>query len=113
MIVYVSPGAPEESLEFIADSLDSFPNFASPDGVRYLGPDESLDEARRLLVDDPVTLELLTVENIPTAFYITPIEGVSYDDLFGAAAVVENLPSVLRVDIDPQGQPVIPGVPEP
>lgn len=111
MIVYVSPGAPEESLEFIADSLDSFPNFASPDGVRYLGPDESLDEARRLLVDDPVTLELLTVENIPTAFYITPVEGVSYDDLFGAAAVVENLPSVLRVDIDPQGQPVIPGVP--
>lgn len=111
MIVFVLAGASDESLELIRDNLEMLPNI-DPDRIRYLGPEESLDQARRLLADDPVTFELLNVENIPTAFYVTPIEGTTYDELAEVAAFVETLPQVARVDIDPEGRPSIPGVPE-
>lgn len=108
MVVYVGAEASNQSLQFIRDALAELSDTLDPAGIRYLDPDESLEEARRLLVDDPDTLELLDVENIPTAFYITTTEAVTYDELATAAAIIETLPNVTRVDIDPEGRPVMP-----
>ncbi len=112
MIVYIAAESSDDSLQFVRDHLSRLSNIVDADGIRYLGPQESLDEARRLLVDDPTTLDLLTVENIPTAFYITPNDGVTYDDLLGVAASIEVLPEVIRVDVDPDGRAPIPGIPQ-
>ncbi len=112
IIVYINAGASDESLQLVQDHLAGLSNIVVADGIRYLGPQESLDEARRLLTDDPTALDLLTVENIPTAFYITPIDGVTYDQLLGAAASIEVLPEVTRVDVDPDGRALIPGIPQ-
>lgn len=113
MIVYVNAGASDQSLQFIREALAGLTNIIDPDRIRYLGPDESLAQARRLLVDDPVTLELLDVENIPTAFYVSTVDGVAYDELVDAAASIEHFPDVARVDIDPEDRPMIPAIPQP
>lgn len=110
MIVYVNANAIDESLQLIREELGKLSDFVPPDGIRYLGPEESLQQAQRLLADDPVTLELLTLGNVPTAFYLTPNEGVPYEDLAAAADFFRGLPEVARVDVDPTGGPAIPGI---
>ena len=110
MIVYVGAEASEESLRSVRDALEGFSDIVDADGNRYLGPRESLDEARRLLADDPVTLDLLTVENIPTAFYIAPRDGVTSEALRDAAARIEVMPNVTRVDLHPEDRATTPGI---
>ena len=110
MIVYVGAEALEESLQSVRDALEGFSDIVDADGIRYLGPQESLDEARRLLADDPVTLDLLTVENIPTAFYVAPRDGVTGEALRDAAALIEVMPNVTRVDLHPEDRATTPDV---
>lgn len=109
MIVYVNANALDESLQLIREELDKLSDAVPPDAIRYLGPEESLQEAQRLLAGDPVTLELLSLGNVPTAFYLTPNEGVPYEYLGAVADLFRGLPDVARVDVDPTGRPVIPG----
>jgi hypothetical protein len=110
MIVYLSPGAPHPSTEAVRHLIDQSVDTEAPTGIRYLGPQESLKQARRLLAEDPVALEQLDVTSIPTAFYVTPQGSVTHAELAAAASTIQVLPDVLRVDIDPRGQDLIPGV---
>lgn len=113
LIVYMGAEASDASLQAVREHLARLSSIVDDDGIRYLGPDESLDEARRLLVDDPITLNLLSVENVPTAFYVTPFDGVTYNELLSAADELAQNPDVLRVDVDPGGRPPIPDLPPP
>lgn len=112
LVVYVNANAHGESLQIIRDELDRLSSLVPSGGIRYLGPEESLHQARRLLADDPSTLERLTLDNVPTAFYLTPRDGALHEDLAAAADVLRELPEVVRVDVDPTGRPTIPGIPD-
>jgi hypothetical protein len=108
MVVYMRPGAAASSLELVRSVLSESVEIAGPDGVHYLDITESIVEAQRVLADDPASLALLNEANVPTAFYVTPTDTATPNELVGLADSLENLPEVLRVDVDPTGTPVIP-----
>lgn len=107
--MFVNPETSDDSLQFIRDGLDSLEHRGRTASATS---DLTRQRTRRFvrLAADPITLELLTTENVPTAFYLTPTPEAAYGDLAGAAAYIESLPNVLRVDIDPSGRPNTPGV---
>lgn len=117
MVLYVMPGTEDDLIRHLDGVLRSMSELVEPDGVTYLDPEASLAEAARILADDPVTLDLLNAENVPTEFRIVPRAGVTDDDLAAAADELETLPGVQLVvlasawPIEPPGNPSTPTAP--
>jgi len=63
MIVFVRSDATPEQISLIIDV----------DKLEYLDKTQTYEEAKRIFVGDPVTLSLLTPENIPSEFKVVPI----------------------------------------
>jgi cell division transport system permease protein len=72
MIVYVDHGASPEQVELIRQAISSTPDVIDVSKLEYLDVNASMAEAERLFAGDPETLQLLTVDNIPTQFKVVP-----------------------------------------
>jgi len=73
MIVFVRGDATPEQISLIDESIRSAPTIIDVDKLEYLDKTQTYEEAKRIFVGDPVTLSLLTPENIPSEFKVVPI----------------------------------------
>ena len=73
MIVFVRSDASPEQIALIDESIRSAPTIINVDKLEYLDKAQTYEEAKRIFVGDPVTLSLLTPENIPSEFKVVPI----------------------------------------
>ena len=73
MIVFVRSDATPEQISLIDQTIKAAPTIIDVEELRYLDKTESYEEAKRIFVGDPVTLSLLTPDNIPSQFKVVPI----------------------------------------
>jgi cell division transport system permease protein len=73
MIVFVRSDATPEQIALIDESIRAAPTIIKVDKLEYLDKTQTYEEAKRIFVGDPVTLSLLTPENIPSEFKVVPI----------------------------------------
>ena len=73
MIVFVRSDATPEQIDLIDESIKSAPTIINVDKLEYLDKTQTYEEAKRIFAGDPVTLSLLTPENIPSEFKVVPI----------------------------------------
>ncbi|MEI7882911.1 MAG: ABC transporter permease [Actinomycetota bacterium] len=73
MIVFVRSDATPEQISLIDQTIKAAPTIIDVDKLRYLDKTQSYEEAKRIFVGDPVTLSLLTPDNIPSQFKVVPI----------------------------------------
>jgi cell division transport system permease protein len=73
MIVFVRSDATPEQIALIDESIRSAPTIINVDKLQYLDKTQTYEEAKRIFAGDPVTLSLLTPENIPSEFKVVPI----------------------------------------
>lgn len=73
MIVFVRSDATPEQIALIDESIKSAPTIINVDKLEYLDKTQTYEEAKRIFAGDPVTLSLLTPENIPSEFKVVPI----------------------------------------
>lgn len=72
MIVFVRSDASADQINLIDQTIRSTPTIVDVDKLRYLDKMATYEEAQRLFAGDPVTLSLLTPENIPSQFKVVP-----------------------------------------
>lgn len=73
LIVFVRSDATPEQIALIDESIRSAPTIIDVDKLEYLDQTQTYEEAKRIFAGDPVTLSLLTPENIPSEFKVVPI----------------------------------------
>ena len=73
MIVFVRSDATPEQIALIDESIRSAPTIINVDKLQYLDKTQTYEEAKRIFAGNPVTLSLLTPENIPSEFKVVPI----------------------------------------
>jgi cell division transport system permease protein len=73
MIVFVRSDATPEQISLIDQTIKSAPTIIDAEKLQYLDKTQSYEEAKRIFVGDPVTLSLLTPDNIPSQFKVVPI----------------------------------------
>jgi cell division transport system permease protein len=73
MIVFVRSDATPEQIALIDESIRSAPTIINVDNLQYLDKTQTYEEAKRIFAGDPVTLSLLTPENIPSEFKVVPL----------------------------------------
>lgn len=97
LIVYIENDATPEQIALVRSELESTPEIVDVSKLRYLTVEESLAEAQVLFAGDPDTLQLLTVDNIPSEFKVVPTEATSIDLLQNLAEGFRGLPKVKQV----------------
>lgn len=73
MIVFVRSDATPEQISLIDQTIKAAPTIIDVEKLLYLDKTQSYEEAKRIFVGDPVTLSLLTPDNIPSQFKVVPI----------------------------------------
>jgi cell division transport system permease protein len=73
MIVFVRSDASPEQIAYIDSSIRSANTIVDVEKLQYLDKAQTYAEAQRIFVGDPVTLSLLTPENIPSQFKVVPL----------------------------------------
>jgi cell division transport system permease protein len=73
MIVFVRSDATPEQISLIDQTIKAAPTIIDVERLLYLDKTQSYEEAKRIFVGDPVTLSLLTPDNIPSQFKVVPI----------------------------------------
>ncbi len=73
MIVFVRSDAMPEQISLIDQTIKAAPTIIDVEKLQYLDKTQSYEEAKRIFVGDPVTLSLLTPDNIPSQFKVVPI----------------------------------------
>jgi cell division transport system permease protein len=73
MIVFVRSDATPDQISLIDQTIKSAPTIIDAEKLQYLDKTQSYEEAKRIFVGDPVTLSLLTPDNIPSQFKVVPI----------------------------------------
>lgn len=98
MIVYVNADTQPDGLAFIEEQLDTQigTTIAS---YSYCDVQCSLDDARKVLAGDPITLGLLDENNIPTLYKIVPTDGTDVVLLRGLKQEYLTFPAVEQVTL--------------
>ena len=73
MIVFVRSDATPEQISLIDQTIKAAPTIIDAEKLQYLDKTQIYEEAKRIFVGDPVTLSLLTPDNIPSQFKVVPI----------------------------------------
>jgi cell division transport system permease protein len=73
IIVFVRSDATPEQISLIDQTIKAAPTIIDAEKLQYLDKTQSYEEAKRIFVGDPVTLSLLTPDNIPSQFKVVPI----------------------------------------
>ena len=73
MIVFVRSDASPEQIAFIDGSIRQADTIVDVEKLQYLDKTQTYEEAKRIFIGDPVTLSLLTPENIPSQFKVVPL----------------------------------------
>ena len=73
MIVFVRSDATPGQISLIDQTIKAAPTIIDAEKLLYLDKTQSYEEAKRIFVGDPVTLSLLTPDNIPSQFKVVPI----------------------------------------
>ncbi len=95
MIVFVNAGATQDQLGLIEKAMQDNPQFV--ESFQYCDAQCSLDEAEVVLAGEPGTLELLTIDNIPTQYKVVPTEGTDVELLRQIEGAFAELPNVYNV----------------
>lgn len=73
MIVFVRADATPEQISFIDGSIRQASTVVDANRLEYVDKIGTYEEATRIFAGDPVTLSLLTPENIPSQFKVVPL----------------------------------------
>jgi cell division transport system permease protein len=73
MIVFVRSDASPDQIAFIDSSIRQANTIVDVEKLQYLDKAQTYEEAKRIFIGDPVTLSLLTPENIPSQFKVVPL----------------------------------------
>lgn len=73
MIVFVRSDASPDQIAYIDSSIRQADTIVDVEKLQYLDKAQTYEEAKRIFVGDPVTLSLLTPENIPSQFKVVPL----------------------------------------
>ena len=73
MIVFVRSDASPDQIAFIDSSIRQADTIVDVEKLQYLDKAQTYEEAKRIFIGDPVTLSLLTPENIPSQFKVVPL----------------------------------------
>jgi cell division transport system permease protein len=73
MIVFVRSDASPDQIAFIDSSIRQADTIVDVEKLQYLDKTQTYEEAKRIFIGDPVTLSLLTPENIPSQFKVVPL----------------------------------------
>ena len=65
--------ATPEQITLIGDTIKSSPTIIDVEKLQYLDKVQTYEEAKRIFAGDPVTLSLLTPENIPSQYKVVPL----------------------------------------
>jgi len=98
MIVFMNAGSSEDQLEVVRTNLDSAKESGSfVQDWSYCDAECSFAEAQRVLAGEPGTLDLLTVDTVPTQFKVVPVEGTDVELLKQLEELFSGLPNVRQV----------------
>jgi cell division transport system permease protein len=95
MIVQVNPGATDDQLAIIEETLED--NSALVETFDYCGVECALSEADVLFAGDPTTRAQLREDNIPSNYKVVPRDGTNIDDLEALDETLRSVPDVNRV----------------
>ena len=95
MKVFMDPNATDTQLEAVDQVLDDATDVLA--GWTYLDADASLQEAERVLADEPGTFDLLDAQNIPTTFNLVATPHAATASLRQLAVELKQLPGVFEV----------------
>ncbi|NBP49787.1 MAG: ABC transporter permease [Actinobacteria bacterium] len=73
MIVFVRADATPDQISFIDSSIRQASTVVDANRLEYVDKNGTYEEATRIFAGDPVTLSLLTPENIPSQFKVVPL----------------------------------------
>jgi cell division transport system permease protein len=73
MIVFVRSDALPDQIAYIDSSIRAANTIVDVEKLQYFDKTQTYEEAKRIFVGDPVTLSLLTPENIPSQFKVVPL----------------------------------------
>jgi cell division transport system permease protein len=73
MIVFVRSDAQPDQIAYIDSSIRAANTIVDVEKLQYFDKTQTYEEAKRIFVGDPVTLSLLTPENIPSQFKVVPL----------------------------------------
>jgi cell division transport system permease protein len=73
MIVFVRSDALPDQIAYIDSSIRAANTVVDVEKLQYFDKTQTYEEAKRIFVGDPVTLSLLTPENIPSQFKVVPL----------------------------------------
>ncbi len=73
MIVFVRSDASPDQIAFVDSSIRQADTIVDVEKLQYLDKTQTYEEAKRIFIGDPVTLSLLTPENIPSQFKVVPL----------------------------------------
>ena len=73
MIVFVRSDASPDQIAYIDSSIRQADTIVDVEKLQYLDKAQTYEEAKRIFIGDPVTLSLLTPENIPSQFKVVPL----------------------------------------
>ncbi len=99
MLVYIKPEASDDQIELVRSTLLQLGQFIDTTQVRYVDVAASVENAARILADDPDTLALLNEQNIPTGFEVVALPNTTARDLRSIGDALEELPGVLNVQV--------------
>jgi len=95
MIVYIENDATPEQIAVVQEALESQPTFIET--VKYCDVQCSFAQAQKLFAGDPASLDLLTVDNIPSFFSVVPIDKDNSSVLLRISDSFKELPKVRTV----------------
>ncbi|HAP75274.1 MAG TPA: hypothetical protein DCR14_04260 [Acidimicrobiaceae bacterium] len=95
MIVYVKHGATPEEVQLIRGQLEAQDTVI--ESVSYCDEACTFADAQRLFAADPEALKVLTIDIIPSAFKIKPVDRDSGSALTSLKEIVGTLPNVVDV----------------
>jgi cell division transport system permease protein len=95
-IVFMSPDAPQASLDAVAAELDANPQV---EAVEFVDQEAAYREFQDIFKDDPQLLESVTADILPPSYRVTPVESDS-DVVNGLAQSFIDQPGVREVVFD-------------
>lgn len=95
MKIYMNPNATDTQLELVDQTLANASDLIA--AWTYLDADASLQEAERILADEPGTFELLNPDNVITTFNLVANPAAPAASLRQLAAALQQLPGVYDV----------------
>jgi cell division transport system permease protein len=93
-IVFLEAGSSDVQVSDVGDMLRADPAVRT---VRYVDADAAYDEFVTMFQNNPLMVENVTADMLPTSWRVYPVEGATEDDIDAIGTAVAGMPGVLEV----------------